>query len=259
MKITQIKVVLIAQNTFREIMRDRILYGLIIFALLLIGLSLALGQLSFAEQERIAINFGTAGVQLSSVILAIFSGSILIAREIEKQTILTLLSKPISRSQFLLGKFLGLSAVVSVLIIGFSFILYGVGMMIGAELGVQYLIAVWGILLEAMILIAVTMLLGTLVRPSLTIACTIGFFLIGHWINNLLFFSDKSESASFKMFGKIVSYVFPNLERYNWRALVTYHSEIPWDVVGASSLNACGWLIVLMSATHFIFRRKDFV
>lgn len=253
------KILLVAQNTFREIMRDRILYGLIIFALLLIGLSLALGQLSFAEQERIAINFGTVGVQLSSVILAIFSGSVLIAREIDKQTILTLLSKPISRSQFLLGKFLGLAGVITALIVGFSIILYGIGLMIGATLGEQYLVAVWGILLESMILIAITMFLGAIVRPSLTIACTIGFFLIGHWINNLLFFTNKSENESFNAFGKIISYIFPNLERFNWRGLVTYHTEIPWDAVGSATLNAAGWLIVIMSVTHIIFRRKDFV
>jgi ABC-type transport system involved in multi-copper enzyme maturation permease subunit len=240
-------------------MRDRILYGLIVFALLLMGLSLALGQLSFAEQERIAINFGTVGVQLSSVILAIFSGSILIAREIEKQTILTLLSKPLSRSEFLLGKFLGLVFVITILVLGFSIILYGIGQMIGASLGIQYLVAVWGILLESTILIAVTMLLGAIVRPSLTVACTIGIFLIGHWVNNLLFFSSKSENEGFRLFGKVISYVVPNLEKFNWRGLVTYHSEIPWESVGSATLNAAGWLLVIMSVTHTLFRRKDFV
>lgn len=253
------KSLLIAQNTFREIMRDRILYGLIVFALLLIGLSLALGQLSFAEQERIAINFGTVGVQLSSVILAIFSGSVLISREIEKQTILTLLSKPISRSQFIVGKFVGLTAVISVLVTGFSLVLFGISIMIEAELGPQYLVAVYGILLEAMILIAVTMFLGALVRPSLTVAATIGVFLIGHWINNLQFFAKRSESESFIFFSKIVSWTFPNLERFNWRDWVTYKTEIAWNVVGWATLNALGWILVLISVTNLVFRRKDFV
>lgn len=253
------KIYLIAQNTFREIIRDRILYGLVVFALLLIGLSLALGQLSFAEQERIAMNFGTVGVQLSGVILAIFSGSILISREIEKQTILTLLSKPISRSQFLLGKFLGLSAVISVLILGFSAILWMIGLMIEASLGIQYLVTVWGIMLESMILISVTMLLGAIVRPSLTVACTIGIFLIGHWINNLTFLANKSEQRGFKLFGDVVSRIFPNFERFNWRSLVTYNSEVPWESIGWATVYAAGWIIVLMSVTHILFRRKDFV
>src|SRR4051812_6925954 len=98
----------IAKNTFREIIRDRILYGLHIFAILLIGFSLVLGELSFAEQTRISINFGLAGIHLSAITLSIFIGSSLVAKEIEKQTILTLLARPVSRLQFLVGKYLGL-------------------------------------------------------------------------------------------------------------------------------------------------------
>ena len=97
----------IAINTFREIIRDRILYGILVFALLLIGLSLALGQLSFAEQSRISANFGFTGIHLSAAILAIFIGSSLVAREIEKRTIMTLLVRPLTRTQFITASFLG--------------------------------------------------------------------------------------------------------------------------------------------------------
>src|SRR5436305_70886 len=98
----------IAVNTFHEIIRDRILYGILVFALLLIGISLALGQLSFAEQSRISANFGFTGIHLAAAILAIFIGSSLVSREIEKRTIMTLLVRPLSRTQFIIGKFLGL-------------------------------------------------------------------------------------------------------------------------------------------------------
>src|SRR4051812_34634381 len=94
---------IIAKNTYREIIRDRILYGIVVFALMLVGLSLALGQLTFAEQAKISADFGFIGIQLSAVVLAIFVGSSLVAKEIEKQTILTLLARPITRTQFLLG------------------------------------------------------------------------------------------------------------------------------------------------------------
>src|SRR3989344_2748310 len=96
---------IIARNTYREIIRDRILYVLILFALLIIGVSLALGQLSFAEQTRISINFGFSAISLSTVVLAVFAGSTLVFKEIEKRTVLTLLARPITRSQFLIGKF----------------------------------------------------------------------------------------------------------------------------------------------------------
>src|SRR5688572_2314631 len=104
---------LIANNTYREIIRDRILYGLVVFAILLIGLSLALGQLSFAEQTRLTIDFGLMGVHLSSVILSIFVGSTLVAREIEKRTIFTLLSHAVTRPQFIVAKLFGMTLVVA--------------------------------------------------------------------------------------------------------------------------------------------------
>ena len=96
---------IIANNTFREIIRDRILYGLVVFALLLIGVSLVLGQLSFAEQMRISIDFGFAAIHFSAVILSIFIGSTLVSKEIDKKTVMTLLARPITRFQFLFGKF----------------------------------------------------------------------------------------------------------------------------------------------------------
>ena len=86
---------IIAINTFREIIRDRILYGIVVFALILLGVSLALGSLGIQEQVRISLNFGFMGIQLSLVVLAIFVGSTLVYKEIEKQTVTTLLARPL--------------------------------------------------------------------------------------------------------------------------------------------------------------------
>lgn len=253
------KVWTIVENTFIEVIRDRILYGLVVFAILLIGLSLALGQLSFSEQNRIAIDFGMVGVQLSSVILAIFIGSTLVSKEIEKQTILTILSRSISRPQFLIGKFFGLLCVVITIQIGLSLILFMISFLQQAPLGLSFLIALWGILLESVVLLGITMLMGVIVRPVLTVACTLGLFLIGHWIPSLMFFTSKSENTSFRTLGKILSAILPNLEKFNWRYLVIYEEPLPWAQIGTSSLYALGWILILTAITNLIFRRKDFV
>ena len=105
----------VAANTFKELIRDRILYSLLFFALALVLLSYFLGFLSFAEQERIITNMGLFATNIGCTFLAIFLGSSLVFREIDKQTILTLLSKPLSRSRFIIGKFLGLSAILILL------------------------------------------------------------------------------------------------------------------------------------------------
>lgn len=253
------KIGLIAQNTYLEIIRDRILYGLVVFAVLLIGLSLALGQLSFSEQARIALDFGLVGIQLSSVILAMFVGSTLVSKEIEKQTILTILSRPIRRSEFIVGKFVGLASVLLTVLVGLACILALITYLMETDIGLQFVIALLGIVLEALTLLAITMLLGVVIRPFLTVSCVIGVFLIGHWIPSLLFFSQKSESPSFKILGKIISWVLPNLERFNWRAAVIYQDAIDPNIILSATAYGLGWIVILISITNIIFRRKDFV
>ena len=104
----------IAKNTFREAIRDRILYGFLFFAVLLILFSVVLGQLSFNQQIRCTLDVGLAGISFFSVLIAIFLGITLLHKEIEKRTIYTVLSKPVSRATYLLGKFLGLAATMAV-------------------------------------------------------------------------------------------------------------------------------------------------
>lgn len=249
----------LALNTFREIIRDRILYGIVVFALLLIGVSVVLGELSFAEQARISANFGFAGIQMAAAILSIFAGSTLVAREIEKQTVLTLLAKPVTRTEFILGKFVGLSLVVTTIMLGLGAVLGALLMFLGLNITDTFFVALIGILLEALLLIAVALFFGTFARPMMTVVFAVSIFLIGHWVESLDFFIKKSSSTSFKLIARTISEIIPNLERFNWRAAPVYESSVPInDVLFAFGYGA-GWIIVLLTATSFIFRRRDFV
>jgi Cu-processing system permease protein len=251
--------VIIAINTFREIIRDRILYGILVFALLLIGLSLALGQLSFAEQSRISADFGFTGIHLSAEILAIFIGSSIVAREIEKRTIMTLLVRPLSRTQFILGKFLGLGLVLSVLVIGLSVVLEGVIKSLDVPLQLNFLAAVFGIWIESLILLSLALFFGSFAGPVMTVIFTGSMFLLGHWVSSLPFFVEKSQSAEFKSMARVISTVVPNLETLNWRSAPVYGTEIKLAVLSQATLYALAWIFFLLSATALIFRRRDFV
>ena len=250
---------IIAVNAYREIIRDRVLYGIIVFALLLIGLSLALGQLSFAEQARISADFGFSGIQLSASILAIFVGSSLVSKEIEKQTILTLLARPITRAQFLLGKFLGLFLVIATVMLGLGSVLALVLVQLDLPIHASFALAILGVGLEATTLLALTLFFGSFCRPVMTVTFSAALFLIGHWVGSLEFFIKKSQSESFKLIGGAVARAVPDLEAFNWRSAPIYDSVVP----ASEALHACAyalaWTTFLIVAAVAVFRKRDFV
>lgn len=247
----------LAGNTFREVIRDRILYGLILFALLLIGLSLALGQLSFAEQARISANFGLSAIHLCAVVLAIFVGSNLVYKEIEKKTILTILVRPISRLQFILGKALGLALVIVAMMLGLGLILSAVFFGLGLAVDEKLLMVLLGLLTEALVLLGITILFSMITTPLLVVAFSVCIFLIGHWQGSLAFFANKEGSGVLKPVSWFVTYFTPDLERLNWKSLMIYPQ--PLDVAG-KMLNVgygLAWFALAVTIAALLFRRKD--
>ena len=249
---------IIASNTYREIIRDRILYGLLVFAILLIGVSLALGKLSYDEQARISANFGFTAIHLSVMIMSIFVGCTLVAREIEKKTIFTILVRPITKVQFVVGKYMGLLLVILTMICGLSLVLSFIFWRMGVTMDVRFFIGIYGIFLESCILLAMTILLSCFTRPVMVVTFAIGFFLICHWLNSLKHFSEFSDSKSFYYLGQVVLHTFPNFEWYNWRSIFVYSGVIPWEQVGLASLSALAWALGLIFGSTLILEKKDF-
>lgn len=252
-------VLIIAGNTFREVIRDRILYGLVVFAVLLLFLSIALGQLSFDENIRLTANFGFTGVHIAAVALAIFVGSSLVAKEIDKQTILTLLARPITRGQFIVGKALGLLAVLTVVVAGLSVILGVFLHLLGFNFTESFVYALIGVLAESAVLLSLALFFGAFARPSMTVVFTVAVFLLGHWVQSLHFFIKRSESEAFKILGTSISYIIPDLERFNWRSSPVYQTTLDIADVGAALGSMTGWVVLLLAATVLVFRRRDFV
>ena len=250
---------IIAANTFREFIRDRIFYAILVVSILFSIVSFLLGQLTYIQQSRIALDLGLAFLELSTIILAIFLGSTIIFREIEKQTVFTLLIRPITRGQFLIGKFLGLFAIIiSALVflsLVFLVILY---QMTNLSFDWSFLAVIYGFSLEAAVLISITMVLGVIVRPLLTVPLTIGALLIGKWTSTLYYFLEKSEM--FKLLNKVVPYIIPSFERWDWKSEALQEVIVlNIDTVIYASIYALGWIFVLQVITYFIFRKKDLV
>lgn len=247
----------IAKNTYKELIRDRILYGLIVFALLIVGMSLALGQLSFTEQSRISANFGFAGIHISAVILSIFVGATLVTKEIDKKTIMTLLVRPLSRPAFVLGKSLGLMGIIFTVCIGLGFVLGLVFLGLGLEINFAFFLGLYGVFLEALLLLGITLFFGSFASPMMVVCFSLGMFLIGHWVDNLAYFASVSESGGFQFIADLVGYCIPNLERFNWRSLVLKDIFVGIDVFMAT-IYSIAWFGICVTFTSIILRRKDF-
>jgi ABC-type transport system involved in multi-copper enzyme maturation permease subunit len=249
---------LIALNTNKEILRDRILYGLIVFAIFFIGVSVALGQLSYAEQARISLDFGLAGIQLSALMVAIFVGSTLVARELEKRTIFTLLPHAVSRWEFLLGKFFGMVIVLGIILLGLFCVVIGVTLVLKFDFNSAIAFALFGILLEAMVLLSATILFGVFTTPFMAVTFSISLFIIGHWLSDLMFFAKKSESPEFISFAKFITYVVPDLERFNWKYAASYAEVLDRSEVISAGFYGMFWMVIFLCMAMFIFRRRDF-
>lgn len=250
---------IIAINTFREFTRDRIFYAIIVVSILFSIVSLLLGQLTYIQQTRIALDLGLAFLELSTIILAVFLGSTIIFREIEKQTVFTLLIRPITRGQFLIGKFLGLFSIIVSALVFLSIVLLAIlYQMTNLKFDWSFLAVVYGFSLEAAVLISITMVLGVMVRPLLTVPLTIGALLIGKWSFTLYYFLDKSEV--FQILTKILPYIIPSFERWDWKSEALQDVMVlNMNIVIDASIYALSWVFVLQAITYFIFRKKDLV
>jgi Cu-processing system permease protein len=174
-----VQIIAVAMNTFREAIRDRVLYGFLFFAACFILFSLVLGQLSFHEEKRAAIDIGLAGISFFSVLMSIFLSISLLHKEIEKRTLYAVLSKPVSRASYLLGKFMGLALTMLVQILLMSAVWLVVLKIQGAALSAGLAIALALVLSETALVIAMALFFTSFSRPFLSGMFCLGLFVIG--------------------------------------------------------------------------------
>ena len=249
---------LIALNTVKEIKRHRILYalGAVIVFILLAGL--ILGPLSLNEQKRLSINFAFTACHIGLVLISIYFASTLIAHEIEKKTIITLFVKPISRLQFIVGKFFGLSFILLVSVIFLTVFVLTVHFTYGHSVGPILFIAMWGIFLEALILLVVAFFFSSFTSSFLVLVYSVLIFIIGHSANGITFFLNKGQGDTvFKLVVSAVTRFLPNFEKLNWRAHALYHDSLVGGELFFSSIYSFSWLVFLLIFTGVLFERKQ--
>ncbi|MEK7760962.1 MAG: ABC transporter permease subunit [Nitrospirota bacterium] len=251
-------VLAVAGNTFRETVRDKILYNLIFFALLLIGASVLLGTLTIGEQARIVNDLGLAAINLVAVIIAIFVGIGLVSREIERRTIYTILARPITRVQFVLGKYIGLGCIVVVNVAIMFAMFLGTVWLSGFPIYGAFFQAVQLIVVEALLVMAVALLFSTFSSSTLSASMAIGFYIVGHLTGDLKLIAEKSPHQVTKVLMTSLYYMCPNLEALNFKGQAA--SGVPIEIGIQVLATAYGFLYMglLLVGACLIFQRRDF-
>lgn len=246
----------IALNTFREAIRDRVLYGLFGFALLMIGSSVALASLSIGQQERIIKDLSLAAISLIGVLMAVFLGITLVSKEVERRTLYTLLSKPVSRADLVLGKYLGLAATIAVTVLimgaGLALLTLAHGWWTGSLAAAVYMI-----LLELLLLTAIATFFSTFTTPTLSAMFTIGLFILGRLTGELRAVTARAEGEAVRLTGELLYRVLPNLSAFNVTGQVAHGQPVGLLEVGLASVYGALYTAAVLTLAVIIFRRRD--
>jgi ABC-type transport system involved in multi-copper enzyme maturation permease subunit len=251
------KVLSIVLNTFRENLRDKLLYNLLVFALLMIGSSLLLMRLTLGEFHRLLLDVGLGSINIFGVLIAIFVGIGLVNKEIEKKTIYTIVSKPVARYQFLIGKYLGLTLTlfVNTLIMagGLLLVLFAQGVPIESIL----FKALGLIFMEFMVITAVALLCSTFTSATLSAIFTLATYVIGHLTADLKTFGEKMDEGMRAVVTGLY-YILPNLERFNLKGNVIHHIEVSGTDLLLIVVYGVTYVAFLLMSASIIFQRRDF-
>ena len=249
----------IAFNTFREAVRDRVLYNLIFFALLLVGASLLVGQISIGIERIVIINLGLTAISLFGVAIAIFIGIGLVSKEIEKKTLYTILSRPVRRWEFIVGKFGGLAwtLVVNTLLMAIGFfaaLLYSAGGFSGSDLWL--LVAIYFIVLQFMVVTALALLFSAFSSPILSAVFTLALFVIGTFAEDLRAFAAMTQGAT-RWLATGVAYLVPNFAALNVISSVAHAQPVAGSLVFYNTVYALFYAAAAVSGAVLIFDRRN--
>ncbi|NCR68940.1 MAG: ABC transporter permease [Microcystis aeruginosa LL11-07] len=259
MGISILRIWVIAANGFREVIRERILYFIGFFALLMAFAWRLLPEIAVGTHQKIFLDLGLAAIGLLGVIVAVFVGTGLINKEIDKRTILVLIPKPLSRAEFILGKHLGLSGVLAVML-GVMLVIYLL-MLLGMKVSFQPLpliVSVFYLGLELILIAAVAIAFGVFTSSILATLMTFGVYLMGHISKDLIQLGIISKNPNILAITKNIYLILPDLERLNFRNEAVYGLLPSTDVLIGNALYSLVYTGLLLGISILIFSRRQF-
>lgn len=261
---------LVAGAVFRESVRDRVPYSLVVFAALLMAASFLIGQLTAGQDLKIIKDLGLAAISIFGLLITVAIGINLVSKEIERKSIYGLLTKPISRPQFIIGKFAGLILTVVVNVAAMTAAFYGVLLYMDLSdpswraispappVDPRLLIAILLIVAELMVVTAIALFLSTVSSPLLAMLFTLGLWVAGHFNADLRQFENVTDSAVLVWIAQALYYLLPNLAPFNIKAEVVHGLPVTLRHVALTLAYAVVYTGILLMAAVATFSRRDF-
>jgi ABC-type transport system involved in multi-copper enzyme maturation permease subunit len=254
------RVAVVAVNTFREAVRDRVLYNLLFFALLMIAAAILVGQISIGIEQIVIVSLGLSAISVIGLLIAVFIGVGMVSKEIDKRTLYALLAKPVRRWEFLLGKFGGLVLTLTV---------NTAAMAAGLFLALVYvkhplergdaavLVAVYFILLKLAVVVALALLFSCFTTPLLAILFTAGLYVSGLFVQEMRTFHGDTVAPALATGLRWLSYLLPNFENFDVMGAAAHGRTIPGALILQNTIYTVLYCAIVLAAASAIFTRRN--
>lgn len=248
----------LALNGFREARRNRITMLIAGFALLALLMSTLLADVSVASIERVLVDMGLAGMSLMLVVLAIFLSATQLGKEIERRTIFMVVSKPVSRATFILGRMAGNMITLGVLLLAMTAIFWVELLVMGYPMRSQYLAAVGTLYVELLVLSSIGFALSSFAGSIVSAMVTAGIYIAGHLSGDIYRLGERAQNAFITGVAKAAYYILPQLDRLDYKPHATHLLSVSGSDAALSVAYALGYSGVMLALAVLFFSRRDF-
>src|SRR5258707_5004147 len=250
----------VALNTFREAVRDRVLYNLVFFALLMMAAAIIVGQISIGIESIVVVSLGLSAISVIGLLIAIFIGVGLVYKEMDKRTLYALLAKPVRRWEFLLGKFGGLVLTLTVntaaMAAGLFLVLWYVKHSLASE-DSAVLVAVYFILLKLALVVALAMLFSCFTTPLLSILFTAGLYISGLFVQEMRTFHSLTPKPALEAIMRRLSYLLPNFQNFDVMASAAHGRAVPASLILENTIYTVVYCAIVLLTAAAVFLRRD--
>jgi len=254
------RMAIVAHNTFREAVRDRVLYSLVFFALVMIAAAILVGEISIGIEQIVIVTLGLSAISIIGLLIAVFIGVGLVSKEMDKRTLYALLAKPVRRWEFLLGKFAGLVLTLAVNTAAMAVGLFAAMSLVQQRtehMNLPVAVAIYFIILKLALVVALALLFSCFTTPLLSILYTSGLYIAGLFVTEMRTYHGPTISKTMQAVFRWISYVLPNFENFDVMGSAAHAREIPNALIAQNTAYAALYCAIVLAAAAVIFTRRN--